>query len=121
MSVDFTIDAGLLTNQPSEIEVTFPTASEAQASSGTWQATARNFGAEVKVTWGVDVAVTAVYAELRSARNSLVAHTITFNDPTGTSHTFSVNWLAEPPFVISVEQLYKRFSIVFHERPIDAA
>lgn len=121
MAADLTIDGDLLTYQPTEIEVIPAAAVETQTVSGTYSATPRPFGAEIRITWGVDVATLEAMNELRTARGGLISHEIEFTDPSGTTHTYVVNWISDPPFIISVEQFYKRFTIVFRERPEDEA
>lgn len=118
MPLNFAFDGGAtFTYQPSQIEVTPVEAETVQGVNGGYVAIGRSKGTEIRVTWGVDVAVTAAMAALRTARNSTIAHTIQFTDPSSTNHSYKVLWLSDPPFSLGPEYLYERFSITFYERP----
>ena len=117
MAIGFAFDGGAaMTTQPSELEVTPAAATETQTIDGGYVATPRSKGAEIRVSWGVGAAKTAVMAELRSARGATVAHSIQFNDVTGTGHNYKVNWLSLPAFRIQPGYVYDRITITFHER-----
>lgn len=106
------IDGNALTYSPTEIELRSAEAVESELVSGARQATPRDHAVELRLTYGVDVAITEVMDELRGARGSTIYHYFEFADPSGTNHTVYVNWPALPPFVASLEFLYKRFTIV---------
>lgn len=113
----FQIDASTLSIQPSEIQVMTAAAQTSQVMSGGYIATTQPKGTVIRVTWGVDVVDSAILNELRTKRNGLIAHTITFYDPYGTSHTYKVLWLQDPPYTFRVDLLLGKFTIEFMERP----
>lgn len=87
-----------------------------QMADGSYTASKRSYGDVIKVTWGLQAAKTAVMAELRSKRNSLVEHTLAFTDPTGTTHTKSVLWPGEPEFQLIPGYLYGAITVTFYQR-----
>jgi len=115
MALDLEIDTVILTNQPTTIDIEEPSARLTKMANGGWSASSRAKGTRVKVTWGVDVSPTAVMAELRTARNSLVAHQLEWNDVTGTAHLIQVLWPKDPDYDINAAFLYDRITVEFRE------
>jgi len=117
MAIDFKIDTVAMTNQPSEIRVQPPEGTTDKTLDGGYVASPRTKGAVITVTWGVDTALDGAIAELVTKRNSLIPHTIAFTDRNGTTRTYSVQWLGDPPISILVSYSFGRFSVTFYERP----
>ena len=116
--LDFRIDGILLTTQPTRVRDTPVEAGIDRAINGGSVATVRSKGRKVTVTWGEAVAKTAIIAELRTARNSLIKHTIQWTDPSSATHgALNIHWLADPKYVIMPSTLYQAFSVLFFERP----
>ena len=116
MAVNVEIDDVILTNQPSRIELIPAAALRTQATGGGFIGATRNEGDRIRITWGVDVAITAVMAELRTARGGTVAHKLEFDDPSSVHYTIEILWLADPSFTIMLPELYRNFTIEFLER-----
>lgn len=116
MAVAFSIDGNLMTNGPSEIELTPVEAAEQRTTDGGYVATVRSKGAQIKVTWGIGAAVIAAIAELRTARGTTVAHTISWVDHSGVTQTYKINWLGLPAIRMAGD-FYGRLTLTFNERP----
>lgn len=115
MPLNLEIDNVILTNQPTQIEVQEAEARTTKMANGGYSAALLAKGARVRITWGVDVSPTVVMAELRTARNSLIAHQLEWDDVTGTHHTFQVLWPADPGYGINPAFLYDHITIEFLE------
>ncbi len=113
---NFDIDSNVMTIQPSSIEVEEAEGVYKQTVDGGYLVSVRDKGAIIVVTWGVDVAKTAVIAELRTARGASYAHTIGFTDPSSVAQSFTV---LMPPigYNILTSELYGRFTLRMRERP----
>lgn len=110
------IDGVTLTYQPSFAEVIPAKAVTQQMLDGSYIAGKRPFGAIIKVTWGVDVMLTAIEAELVSLRNSSIDHVINFVGPDLNFITYKVEWISDPEFRINTAYLYDSVSISLFER-----
>lgn len=116
MAIDFKIDTVTVTNQPSFVDYKPITAVTSQMIDGSYTASKRTYGQVIKVIWGVDLAVNAVVAELRTKRNSLIEHTIAFTDVSGVTHTIDVLWDSDPAFKITTSYDYEPIEITFLQR-----
>ena len=117
MAFAFQIDAVTMTTQPTEVIVQEAPASRSQAATGGYLFSKRSKGAIITVIWGVGAATTAVLAELRTKRNSLVNHTISWTDAGSTAQSYDVGWDAEPPYTERLGNVFKPIRITFYERP----
>lgn len=117
MALDFKVDSVLLDYQPTDIRVQLPEAKTSQTLDGGYLASERTKGAIISVSWGVDSPNVDAIAELVTARGGTSAHTIEFTDPAGTTWTFDVQWLSDPPLNLLVSYDFGRFTLTFYERP----
>lgn len=117
MAVDFKIDGNTIDPQPSAVEYTPAEAATDRAANGGHVAHVRAKGGTVRVTYGAGAAKTAALAALRTARNSVIAHTVTWTDPSAVTTTLNVLWLSDPAYGIRMPELYDRFSFMLLERP----
>lgn len=115
MALTFAIDATTMTNQPSSIEDTPVQANTFRGLDGSYTAFTPSKGRMLRVTWGVDVAVTAVLAELRTARGGTVEHTLTWNNEAGSGQSMDALWLGDPPYTQLPSELVRTFTITFYE------
>lgn len=119
MAIDAKIDAVAMTTPPSKVELDPPQGVVEQMADGSYTASKRSFGARVRFIWDAlngDGARTAVMAELRTKRNSLVEHVVAFTDPSGTTHTYNVLWPSEPSFRLVPGYLYGSITVEFFQR-----
>jgi len=115
MPLNLEIDTVILTEQPTSVSIVEPAAVVRPMANGGVAIAARAKGTKVRVDWGVDVSPTAVMAELRAARNSLVSHRLEWDDVTGTHHDINVAWVSEPNYNVTVAFQYGKISVEFLE------
>jgi hypothetical protein len=119
MAIAAAIDATPFTTMPSKMEFDPPEGVVEQMADGSYTASKRTYGAKVRYIWGAingDAAITAVMAELRTKRNSLVEHTTAFTDPSGTTHTYNVLWPNDPSFRLVPGYLYGEIVVELFQR-----
>lgn len=119
MAIAAKIDSNTLTTQPSKVEFDPPEGVVEQMADGSYTASKRTYGAKIRFIWDAingDAAPTAIMAELRTKRNSLVEHSVAFTDPSGTTHTYNVVWPSEPSFHLVPAYLYGAIVVEFFQR-----
>lgn len=119
MAIDAKIDTVAFTTQPSKVEFDPPEGVVEQMADGSYTASKRTYGAKIRFIWDAmngDATVTAVMAELRSKRNSLVEHSAAFTDPSGTTHTYNVLWPNDPSFRLVPGYLYGGITVELFQR-----
>jgi hypothetical protein len=119
MAIDAKIDTVAFTTMPSRLEFDPPEGVTRQMVDGSYMASKRSYGARVRYVWGAlngDGTITAVMAELRTKRNSLVEHTTAFTDPSGTTHTYNVLWPSDPSFRLVPGYLYGEIVVELFQR-----
>ncbi len=113
---DLQINAVLLTNQPTTVELRPAEAVYVQTAAGNWLANVRDLGALIIVTWGVDAAVQAIVAELETKRGSTYNHTVEWNDAAGAARG-PFNVLIPPiPVRMRIEAEYDVLTLTMRQR-----
>lgn len=77
----------------------------------------REKGARLSVKFGTDgINSPGTLTDLRTLRDGIIPHTITFDDPNGDSWEFDVNWKRKVPLYIGLPGMFEAVTIEFTER-----
>jgi hypothetical protein len=109
------IDTVLLDNQPSSYFDEPVQATVTRGIDGSYVAQRVSKGRRLHVTWGIDVAVTAVLEELRAARGGVEEHVIAWENEDGDPQVMNALWPGDPAYEMVVSGLIRNFTITFFE------
>lgn len=115
MTMQLAIDGNTLTNQPSSYRDEPVQANTVRGVDGSYTAFSPSKGRKLHVTWGVDVAVTAVLDELRTARGGAAEHTLAWVDEDGDAQSMDAIWPGNPTYEQLPSTLVRNFTITFYE------
>lgn len=113
--VDVTVNASVISPQPSEVRAQPPRHVIHRGADGSSTVSKRTKGWTVTLTWGSQEAYTTAMSAIRTALGSNAEGTLAWTDPNSTTETINIVHEGEIEYTITVNKHYGRFSHTFYE------
>lgn len=113
--VDFTVNATVLSPQPSEVRAQPPRHIVHKGADGSSTVSKRTKGWVVTAFWGTQEAYTTAMSALLTALSTTAEGTLAWTDPNGTTRSINIVHEGLPEYTITVNKRFARFSHTFYE------